>query len=103
MGAAILLGIPTLAFEPNAVPGMANRLVGKRVKAAAVNFAPAAKYFRGAQVTGIPVRAEFFRLTAETAGLRLRICWCLAAARVRACLNTRCRRLLRRCWMRCRG
>ncbi|MGC2620301.1 MAG: undecaprenyldiphospho-muramoylpentapeptide beta-N-acetylglucosaminyltransferase [Acidobacteriaceae bacterium] len=68
MGAAILLGIPTLAFEPNAVPGMANRLVGKRVKAAAVNLTPAAKYFRGAQVTGIPVRAEFFRLTARTAG-----------------------------------
>lgn len=62
MGAAILLGVPTLAFEPNAVPGMANRLVGKRVRAAAVNFAPAAAYFRGAQITGIPVRAEFFRL-----------------------------------------
>lgn len=68
MGAAILLGIPTLAFEPNAVPGMANRRVGKRVKAAAVNFAPAAKYFRCAQVTGIPVRAEFFRLTPRAAG-----------------------------------
>ena len=62
MGAAILLRIPTLAFEPNAYPGLANRLVGKWVKAAAVNFAPAAKYFRNAQVTGIPVREEFFRL-----------------------------------------
>ncbi|MGB7189192.1 MAG: undecaprenyldiphospho-muramoylpentapeptide beta-N-acetylglucosaminyltransferase [Acidobacteriaceae bacterium] len=62
MGAAILLGIPTLAFEPNAYPGLANRLVGRWVKAAAVNFAPAAKYFRNAQVTGIPVREEFFRL-----------------------------------------
>jgi UDP-N-acetylglucosamine--N-acetylmuramyl-(pentapeptide) pyrophosphoryl-undecaprenol N-acetylglucosamine transferase len=62
MLAAQLLRIPTLAFEPNAVPGMANRLVGKRVAAAAVNFAPAAAYFRNAQVTGIPVRDEFFRL-----------------------------------------
>jgi UDP-N-acetylglucosamine--N-acetylmuramyl-(pentapeptide) pyrophosphoryl-undecaprenol N-acetylglucosamine transferase len=69
MGAAILLGIPTLAFEPNAAPGLANRLVGKRVTAAAVNFAPAAKYFRNAQVTGIPVRGEFFRLAPRTAGL----------------------------------
>jgi UDP-N-acetylglucosamine--N-acetylmuramyl-(pentapeptide) pyrophosphoryl-undecaprenol N-acetylglucosamine transferase len=68
MGAAILLRIPTLAFEPNAVPGLANRLVGKRVNAAAVNFAPAAQYFRGAQVTGIPVRAEFFRLAPRPAG-----------------------------------
>lgn len=68
MGAALLLRLPTLAFEPNAVPGLANRLIGKRVKAAAVNFAPAAQYFRGAQVTGIPVRAEFFRLAARPVG-----------------------------------
>ncbi|MFY9747823.1 MAG: undecaprenyldiphospho-muramoylpentapeptide beta-N-acetylglucosaminyltransferase [Acidobacteriaceae bacterium] len=68
MGAAILLGIPTLAFEPNAVPGLANRLVGSRVKAAAVNFEPAARYFRNAHVTGIPVRADFFRLASRPAG-----------------------------------
>lgn len=68
MGAAILLRIPTLAFEPNAVPGLANRLIGSRVKAAAVNFAPAARYFRNAHVTGIPVRAEFFRLAARPTG-----------------------------------
>lgn len=62
MGAAIFLGIPTLAFEPNAVPGMANRLVGRRVNAAAVNFPAAAQFLRNAQVTGIPVRAAFFHL-----------------------------------------
>ena len=64
MGAAILRGVPTMAFEPNAVPGMANRLVGKRVSAAAVNFPPAAKWFHNAEVTGIPVRPEFFALQA---------------------------------------
>jgi UDP-N-acetylglucosamine--N-acetylmuramyl-(pentapeptide) pyrophosphoryl-undecaprenol N-acetylglucosamine transferase len=62
MGAAILRGVPAMAFEPNAVPGMANRLVGKWVQAAAVNFPPAAKWFRNAEVTGIPVRPEFFAL-----------------------------------------
>ena len=62
MGAAILRRIPAMAFEPNAVPGLANRLVGKSVQAAAVNFAPAAKWFRNPEVTGIPVRAEFFGL-----------------------------------------
>jgi UDP-N-acetylglucosamine--N-acetylmuramyl-(pentapeptide) pyrophosphoryl-undecaprenol N-acetylglucosamine transferase len=62
MAAAILARIPTLAFEPNAAPGLANRLVGKRVSAAAVNFAPAASFFRHAIVTGIPVRASFFHL-----------------------------------------
>jgi UDP-N-acetylglucosamine--N-acetylmuramyl-(pentapeptide) pyrophosphoryl-undecaprenol N-acetylglucosamine transferase len=64
MGAAILRGVPTMAFEPNAVPGMANRLVGKWVRAAAVNFPPAAKWFRNAEVTGIPVRPEFFSAVA---------------------------------------
>ena len=68
MGAAILMRIPTLAFEPNAVPGLANRLIGRRVKAAAVNFEPAAQYFRNAHVTGIPVRAEFFHLAPRPAG-----------------------------------
>jgi UDP-N-acetylglucosamine--N-acetylmuramyl-(pentapeptide) pyrophosphoryl-undecaprenol N-acetylglucosamine transferase len=62
MIAAILGRIPTLAVEPNAFPGLANRLLGKHVSAAAVNFEPALKYFRNAQVTGIPVRAEFFHL-----------------------------------------
>jgi UDP-N-acetylglucosamine--N-acetylmuramyl-(pentapeptide) pyrophosphoryl-undecaprenol N-acetylglucosamine transferase len=62
MGAAILARIPTLAFEPNAFPGLANRVVGKRVTAAAVNFAPAMQYFRNAQISGIPVRKEFFAL-----------------------------------------
>jgi UDP-N-acetylglucosamine--N-acetylmuramyl-(pentapeptide) pyrophosphoryl-undecaprenol N-acetylglucosamine transferase len=63
MGAAIFRRVPAMAFEPNAVPGMANRLVGKRVQAAAVNFPPAAKWFRNVEVTGIPVRPEFFTLT----------------------------------------
>jgi UDP-N-acetylglucosamine--N-acetylmuramyl-(pentapeptide) pyrophosphoryl-undecaprenol N-acetylglucosamine transferase len=62
MAAAILAKVPTLAFEPNAAPGLANRLVGKRVSAAAVNFALAALFFRNARVTGIPVREAFFAL-----------------------------------------
>ena len=62
MAAALQLKIPAMAFEPNAMPGLANRLVGKRVQAAAVNFAAAKKYFSNAEVTGIPVRTEFFTL-----------------------------------------
>ncbi len=67
MAAALWLKVPAMAFEPNAVPGLANRLVGKRVQAAAVNFASASRWFRNAEVTGIPVRPEFFTLTAPTA------------------------------------
>ncbi len=62
MAAALSLRVPTMAFEPNAMPGLANRLVGKRVQAAAVNFPSAAKYFRNVEVTGIPVRPEFFKV-----------------------------------------
>jgi UDP-N-acetylglucosamine--N-acetylmuramyl-(pentapeptide) pyrophosphoryl-undecaprenol N-acetylglucosamine transferase len=74
MLAAILLRVPTLAFEPNAVPGMTNRWVGKWVSAAAVNFAETAKYFRNAVVTGVPVRTEIFALPERApngTGLRL--------------------------------
>ena len=66
MAAALRLHIPAMALEPNAMPGLANRLVGKRVQAAAVNFAAAACWFRNAEVTGIPVRPEFFSLAPPT-------------------------------------
>jgi UDP-N-acetylglucosamine--N-acetylmuramyl-(pentapeptide) pyrophosphoryl-undecaprenol N-acetylglucosamine transferase len=62
MAAALWLKVPAMAFEPNAMPGLANRLVGRRVQAAAVNFAAAVSWFRNAEVTGVPVRPEFFSL-----------------------------------------
>ncbi len=62
MAAALMLGVPTMAFEPNAMPGLANRLIGKRVRAAAINFPAAAKWFNNAEVTGIPVRPGFFAI-----------------------------------------
>jgi UDP-N-acetylglucosamine--N-acetylmuramyl-(pentapeptide) pyrophosphoryl-undecaprenol N-acetylglucosamine transferase len=66
MVAALRLKIPAMAFEPNAMPGLANRLVGKWVQAAAINFPKAAKWFRNAEVTGVPVRQEFFSLEAPS-------------------------------------
>jgi UDP-N-acetylglucosamine--N-acetylmuramyl-(pentapeptide) pyrophosphoryl-undecaprenol N-acetylglucosamine transferase len=68
MLAAQLRRIPTLAFEPNVVPGFANRVVARRVSAAAVHFAETAKYFRNAKVTGVPVREAFFRIAERTSG-----------------------------------
>jgi UDP-N-acetylglucosamine--N-acetylmuramyl-(pentapeptide) pyrophosphoryl-undecaprenol N-acetylglucosamine transferase len=67
MLAALLRRIPTLAFEPNAVPGLANRLVGRWVSAAAVNFEQTQRYFHNARVTGIPVRADFFSIAQKSA------------------------------------
>jgi UDP-N-acetylglucosamine--N-acetylmuramyl-(pentapeptide) pyrophosphoryl-undecaprenol N-acetylglucosamine transferase len=62
MLAAILMRIPTLAFEPNLVPGFANRMVARMVTAAAVHFEETKRFFRNATVTGVPVRREFFNL-----------------------------------------
>lgn len=64
IAAALRLKLPTLLFEPNAMPGLANRLVGKRVQGAVINFPEAAKWFRNPEVTGIPVRPEFFTIAA---------------------------------------
>jgi UDP-N-acetylglucosamine--N-acetylmuramyl-(pentapeptide) pyrophosphoryl-undecaprenol N-acetylglucosamine transferase len=67
MLAAVGKRIPTLAFEPNVVPGFANRVVARWVSAAAVHFQQTAKYFRNAKVTGVPVREAFFA-TSEHSG-----------------------------------
>jgi UDP-N-acetylglucosamine--N-acetylmuramyl-(pentapeptide) pyrophosphoryl-undecaprenol N-acetylglucosamine transferase len=66
MVAALWMKIPAAVYEPNAMPGLANRLVGKRVQLAAINFPAAAHWFRHAEVTGVPVRPEFFALPAPT-------------------------------------
>lgn len=73
MIAALLKRIPTLVYEPNAVPGMTNKLLGKRVSAAAVNFAVTVKFFRNAEVTGVPVRQEIFHLPPRPAGATPRL------------------------------
>jgi UDP-N-acetylglucosamine--N-acetylmuramyl-(pentapeptide) pyrophosphoryl-undecaprenol N-acetylglucosamine transferase len=66
--AAALQGIPTVAFEPNFVPGFANRLVAPMVTAAAVQFPETARAFRNAHVTGIPVRRDFFEIAPRGEG-----------------------------------
>jgi UDP-N-acetylglucosamine--N-acetylmuramyl-(pentapeptide) pyrophosphoryl-undecaprenol N-acetylglucosamine transferase len=68
MLAAVVKHIPTLAFEPNVVPGFANRVVARFVSAAAVHFEETAKYFRHAEVTGVPVRHAFFEIPPKRGG-----------------------------------
>jgi len=65
MLAAILRRIPTLVFEPNFVPGFANRLVAPLVSGAAVHFAETGRYFRHCEVAGVPVREAFFQISEE--------------------------------------
>lgn len=71
MLAAVLRRIPTLVFEPNVVPGFANRIVAPFVSAAAVHFEETAKYFRHCEVTGVPVREAFFQISREPASSTL--------------------------------
>jgi UDP-N-acetylglucosamine--N-acetylmuramyl-(pentapeptide) pyrophosphoryl-undecaprenol N-acetylglucosamine transferase len=62
MVAAIRRRLPTLAFEPNVVPGFANRMIAHWVSAAAVHFEETCKYFPNCRVTGVPVRSAFFSI-----------------------------------------
>jgi UDP-N-acetylglucosamine--N-acetylmuramyl-(pentapeptide) pyrophosphoryl-undecaprenol N-acetylglucosamine transferase len=58
---AALMGVPTLVAEQNAHPGFTNRMLARFVRAAAVTFEEAMEYFgEKAQITGNPVRMEFF-------------------------------------------
>jgi UDP-N-acetylglucosamine--N-acetylmuramyl-(pentapeptide) pyrophosphoryl-undecaprenol N-acetylglucosamine transferase len=68
MLAAVVKHIPTLAFEPNVVPGFANRVVARFVSGAAVHFEETAPYFRHAEVTGVPVRQAFFEIPPKRGG-----------------------------------
>src|SRR5215813_3888756 len=68
MLAAVLGRIPTVAFEPNVVPGFANRMVARWVSAAAVHFEETAKYFKNTKVVGVPVRQAFFAIDRKTPG-----------------------------------
>lgn len=65
---ASLMGIPTLVAEQNALPGFTNRVLSKFVNAAALTFEEARKFFGDkAEITGNPVRAEFFDISPKQA------------------------------------
>lgn len=60
--AALLKGVPVTVMEPNAIPGMTNRKLARFTTRALVNFEETMRYFPEgrAEVTGVPVRREFF-------------------------------------------
>jgi UDP-N-acetylglucosamine--N-acetylmuramyl-(pentapeptide) pyrophosphoryl-undecaprenol N-acetylglucosamine transferase len=58
---AAIRGYPTMLLEQNALPGITNRLLARVVRAAAVTFDEALRFFPGTGfVSGNPVRPEFF-------------------------------------------
>ncbi|HEX2254691.1 MAG TPA: UDP-N-acetylglucosamine--N-acetylmuramyl-(pentapeptide) pyrophosphoryl-undecaprenol N-acetylglucosamine transferase [Thermoanaerobaculia bacterium] len=66
---AWLAHVPALLVEPNAVPGVANRLLSRLASDAAIAFDSASEGLAcGAALTGVPVRPEFAALAAEAPG-----------------------------------
>ena len=66
--------IPTAIHESNAYPGLTTRALAGKVDLVMVGFPEAAEYYKDAkrvEVTGTPVRGEFFSLDREQARLKL--------------------------------
>ncbi|MGB9105654.1 MAG: undecaprenyldiphospho-muramoylpentapeptide beta-N-acetylglucosaminyltransferase [Terriglobales bacterium] len=68
MLAAALSSVPAVAFEPNFVPGFANRVVAPMIAVAAVQFPETRHWFRRSIVTGVPVRHAFFGIPPRPPG-----------------------------------
>lgn len=70
MLAAALSGTPVVAMEPNAMPGLVSRKLGSTVSRALVSFEESRRYFPAgrSEVTGLPVRQEFFEIPARAPG-----------------------------------
>lgn len=67
---AVLRSVPLVVMEPNAVPGFTNRHIAHWVTRALISFEETARYFPEGrtELTGLPVREEFFALSEKTAG-----------------------------------
>ena len=67
--------LPLIVMEPNAMPGLTNRQVGRFVTRALLSFPEAAQFFpRGkSEITGLPVRPEFFTIPPKAREARLTI------------------------------
>jgi UDP-N-acetylglucosamine--N-acetylmuramyl-(pentapeptide) pyrophosphoryl-undecaprenol N-acetylglucosamine transferase len=67
MLAAWLRRIPIVVMEPNALPGITNRWMGRAIARALISFPETAAFFPAAktELTGLPVRPEFFALPAK--------------------------------------
>jgi UDP-N-acetylglucosamine--N-acetylmuramyl-(pentapeptide) pyrophosphoryl-undecaprenol N-acetylglucosamine transferase len=68
--AALLRGLPLVVMEPNAMPGVTNRWIGRWVTRALISFEETARFFPPGrtELTGRPVREDFFTLRPKTSG-----------------------------------
>ena len=73
--AALWKRVPVVVMEPNAIPGFTHRKLARFVARALVSFPETAKWFPAsvAEVTGMPVREEFFAIPPKPRGGKLTI------------------------------
>jgi UDP-N-acetylglucosamine--N-acetylmuramyl-(pentapeptide) pyrophosphoryl-undecaprenol N-acetylglucosamine transferase len=73
--AALLRRIPVVAMEPNAVPGITNLRLARYVTKTLLALPDTARYFPAAktEVTGLPVREEFFAIPPRPRSQTLRL------------------------------
>lgn len=71
--AALWKRIPVVIMEPNAVPGFTHRKLARFIARALVSFPRTAEWFPDgrAEVTGLPVRPEFFSIPSKPRGSQL--------------------------------
>ena len=69
---ASLFGVATALWEPNAFPGLANRILDRFVKKVFVVFSDSAKYFKSKEIVavGLPVRAQILAKPHDTTAFR---------------------------------
>src|SRR5579863_8427145 len=68
--AAVWKRIPIVIMEPNAIPGFTHRHLARFVSRALLGFAEAGRWFPEGrwEVTGVPIREEFFAIPAKPRG-----------------------------------
>ena len=71
--AALIKRVPVVVMEPNAIPGFTNRAIGRLAARALISFAETARYFARGELTGLPVREEFFSIPPKPRGNRLHL------------------------------
>jgi len=71
--AALLHRVPVVVMEPNAIPGFTNRAIGRLVSRALVSFSETERFFSRSELTGLPVREEFFQIPPKPRGPILNI------------------------------
>jgi len=73
--AALWKHVPLVVMEPNAMPGLTNRQIGRFVNRALLSFPEAARFFPPgkSEITGLPVRPEFFQIAPKQREAKLTI------------------------------